>query len=199
MYIDRDVNYLLLNDIQVNNLDIEGEKTILGFYVGTGFGNAIYINGNIYSGKNGVAGELGHIPMYGVAKQCSCGNKGCAETICSGLYLEKITKEFFPNTLIDDVFIKHSKEPIIEQFVKSIGIIMTTEINILDPDYVIFAGGVISMKGFPKDFLITEMKKSIRKPYPEKNIEFIFTEHTQQSGVLGSAAYVFGKNKLLMK
>lgn len=193
VYIDRDVNYLLLNDIQVNKLDTEGDKTILGFYVGTGFGNALYINGSIYSGKNGVAGELGHIPMYGVTERCGCGNIGCAETICSGLYLEKIKNEYFPNTLIDDIFVKHSKEPIIEQFVKSIGLIIATEVNILDPDYVILAGGVISMDGFPKDFLVAEIKKSLRKPYPEKNLEFIFTELTQQSGVLGSAAYVFGK------
>lgn len=193
VYIDRDVNYLLLNDIQVNKLDTEGDKTILGFYVGTGFGNALYINGSIYSGKNGVAGELGHIPMYGVTERCGCGNIGCAETICSGLYLEKIKNEYFPNTLIDDIFVKHSKEPIIEQFVKSIGLIIATEVNILDPNYVILAGGVISMDGFPKDFLVAEIKKSLRKPYPEKNLEFIFTELTQQSGVLGSAAYVFGK------
>lgn len=193
VYIDRDVNYLLINDIKSNNLDINRDKTILGFYVGTGFGNAIYINGNLYSGKNGVAGELGHVPMYGVKEPCSCGNIGCAETICSGLYLEKIAKEFFPNTIIDDIFEKHSNEPVIEDFVKTIAIIAATEINILDPDYVILAGGVISMKGFSKDFLVSEIRKSLRKPYPEKNIEFIFTEQTHQSGVLGSAAYVFNK------
>ncbi|HCW05187.1 MAG TPA: allose kinase [Clostridium sp.] len=195
VFIDRDVNYLLLNDIQYYKLDADRDKTILGFYVGTGFGNAIYINGNIYSGKNGVAGELGHIPMYGVKERCTCGNIGCAETVCSGLFLEKIKKEHFPDTIIDDVFEKHSSEAVVQEFIRTISIIVATEINILDPDHVILAGGVISMKGFPKDFLVAEIKKCLRKPYPEKNVNIIFTELTQESGVLGSAAYVFNKKQ----
>ena len=41
VYLDRDVNFLLMNDI--NKLNVDKSKTVLGFYVGTGFGNAIYI------------------------------------------------------------------------------------------------------------------------------------------------------------
>lgn len=191
VFIDRDVNYLLLNDIQANKLDPGKDKTILGFYVGTGLGNAVYINGEIYVGKNGVAGELGHIPMYGIEEQCSCGNIGCSETRCSGLYLEKLVKEYFPDTFIEDVFVKHKDDPIIKEFVETLSIPIAAEINILDPHHVIIAGGVIFMKEFPKELLISEIKKRARKPYPEENLDFIFTEHTQQSGVLGSAAYVF--------
>ena len=61
VYVDRDVNFLLQNDIVT--LGLPKDSTVLGFYIGTGFGNAIYLNGSFYCGRNGAAGELGHIPF----------------------------------------------------------------------------------------------------------------------------------------
>ena len=51
VFVDRDVNYLLVNDIKTHGLDPDRERTILGFYLGTGFGNAVYINGQLHVGK----------------------------------------------------------------------------------------------------------------------------------------------------
>jgi allose kinase len=64
VYINRDVNLLLINDIHAHGLS-DG-NIIIGCYIGTGCGNAICIGGEILSGKNGVAGELGHIPILEV-------------------------------------------------------------------------------------------------------------------------------------
>ena len=54
VFLDRDVNLLLRSDM--HTLLLEPDKTVLGFYVGTGFGNAIYLDGGFYAGKNGAAG-----------------------------------------------------------------------------------------------------------------------------------------------
>lgn len=193
VYIDRDVNHLLLNDIEHMDIDGAKDKTIVGFYIGTGIGNAIVINGKSFSGKNGVAGELGHIPLYGVEDLCTCGNKGCAEVKISGKYLHHLAQQYFPQCPIDDIFIRYGQEGIIRNFVKNLSIPLATEINILDPDYIVLAGGVIEMQGFPKKYLIEEIKKRTRKPYPEANLQFVFPKHTQESGVLGSAQYGFSK------
>jgi len=101
VYVDRDVNFLLQNDIVT--LGLPKDSTVLGFYIGTGFGNAIYLNGSFYCGRNGAAGELGHIPFPNIEEKCTCGNVGCSEVICSGKYLEKITAELFPETDIKNV------------------------------------------------------------------------------------------------
>jgi len=193
VFVNRDVNNLLLNDIEHLKIKDVEEKTIAGFYIGTGLGNAIFINGREYSGKNGVAGELGHIPLYGVNDKCTCGNTGCAEVRISGKYLQEIAKKYFPDTKIDDVFKYHVNENIIKEFVENLSIPIATEINILDPHYVILAGGVINMDSFPKEELILKIKEKTRKPYPESNLEILFTKHTQESGVLGSAKYAFSK------
>lgn len=191
--VDRDVNYLLLHDIKKFNLDQDHDKTILGFYLGTGFGNAVYINGRLYAGKNGVAGELGHIPMSGIEETCTCGNLGCAETRCSGRYLAILCKKYFPETDISQIFATHGDNPIITEFVDFLAIPITAEINILDPDYVIMAGGVMDMKGFPMDRLIQKVRERARKPFPSENLEFVIQDHTQNCGVIGGAYAVFEK------
>lgn len=191
VFIDRDVNFLLQNDIKKLELNIN--QTILGFYIGTGFGNAIYIDGKFYDGKNGVAGELGHIPLYGVEDECTCGNRGCLETRCSGRYLQILQEKFFPETQIDQIFENHSDDEIIKKYIRDLAIPIATEINILDPDVVILAGGVVIMKNFPKDYLCKAIKLHARKPYPAENIRLIFTEHTQQSGVVGGAQFAIKK------
>lgn len=189
VFIDRDVNYLLLNDIKQCSLDVN--STILGFYIGTGFGNAVYIDGKFHTGKNGVAGELGHIPLHGIAERCTCGNIGCAEVICSGKHLEELAKNCFPGTEIANIFAEHADDKRIREFVEDLAIPIATEVNILDPDTIIVAGGVVIMKGFPKELLVNAIRERARKPYPSQNLEILFTEHTQYSGVLGGARFAY--------
>lgn len=189
VFLDRDVNYLLQNDI--SKLGLDTSKTILGFYVGTGFGNSIYLNGSFYYGKNGAAGELGHIPLYHVKDECTCSNIGCAEVRCSGKRLEYLVDKYFPDTIIRNIFKEHGDSPVIVEYVKDLALPIATEINILDPDHIVLAGGVLYMVGFPKNILVEEIHKMTRKPYPEKNLDILFSEHNQLSGVYGSGDFAF--------
>lgn len=185
--VDRDVNYLLSYDIHTHQLDEKNDKTIVGMYIGTGLGNAISIDGKLYVGKNGAAGELGHIPFYGLEQQCACGNDGCAEIMCSGHALQLLQKQYFPDTDISDIFLEHEQDFKIKQYIDILSIPISTEITILDPDYIVFGGGVLMMNNFPIKELINSIKKRTRKPYPSNNLQFVFSEHTQSSGVLGGA------------
>lgn len=187
VYLDRDVNFLLLHDIR--QLGLDPTKTVLGFYVGTGFGNALYLEGHLYAGKNGAAGELGHIPLFGLEERCTCGNFGCSEVRCSGRYLEHLAETHFPDTIIRNVFKAHPNHPILLEYVRNLAIPIATEINILDPDYAVLAGGVLAMAGFPKKILLESVGERLRRPYPAQNADIRFTEHTQESGVCGSGLF----------
>ena len=188
VYINKDVNLLILNDIEKNK--IEKDKVTLGFYIGTGFGNAVYINGKTLEGKNGVAGELGHIPVLGSQDICSCGNTGCIEVYASGKNLQKILKEKFVNGNIEEIFTKYNDNEIIKQYIETLALPIATEINIFDPDYIIIGGGVPMMKDFPIEFLNKSIYKYTRKPYPAENLNIIYSKHDQKSGVLGAAYYI---------
>lgn len=71
-------------------------------------------------------------------------------------------------------FFEHGDDPRIIKYVKDLAIPIATEVNILDPDYIIIAGGVVYMKNFPKDILIDSVHFHTRKPYPEKNLRILF-------------------------
>ena len=57
--------------------------------VGTGVGAAIIVDGELYRGRHGSAGEIGHVTLDRNGEVCSCGNRGCVETFVSGPWLGK--------------------------------------------------------------------------------------------------------------
>ena len=67
----------------------KNSRHIIYYTVSTGIGGGIIINGEIYRGGNGYAGELGHVPILRDGPQCDCGNRGCLEALCSGTAIGK--------------------------------------------------------------------------------------------------------------
>ena len=192
VFIERDVNMLIKYDLFDNKIDDKG--IVIAFYYGTGIGNAIVINGEIYTGKDGAAGEVGHIPVDNCYEECGCGNIGCIEAIAGGKYLAKLQKEKYPNTHISNMFVEHTKDPEIIKFINRMAIALATEINILNPNKILLGGGVINMKSFPFDLFFSELKKHVRKPYPYETLDITIARNNEQAGVIGACLYA--KNKL---
>lgn len=189
IFLERDVNLLLRYDIYYNQID--PGSTVLGFYLGTGFGNAIYQNGRIMTGKNGVAGELGHIPQMGDHGICTCGNEGCIENFASGKYLQTLRDQEFPDTPIQDLFVAHGDHPKMQEFVEALSIPVATEVNIFDPDHIIIGGGLLLMEGFPVEILEERILHHTRKPYPAENLSIFYARSNQENGVIGAGLHGF--------
>lgn len=187
--IDRDVNLLFRHDCWALRLPAEG--VVLGVYVGTGIGNAIAHDGRILRGCNGVAGELGHIPLPGVADVCGCGNIGCAETRAGGRRLAAIQAEAFPDTPIDRLFALHAGAPQLRDFIDCLSIVVATEVNLLDPEAIILGGGVLGMEGFPRGLLEERLRAHMRKPYPAENLRVCYAAGGAECGVIGAALAAF--------
>lgn len=195
VFIENDVNYLLQYEISSHKWNNPG--VVLGFYIGTGYGNAIYINNTFLEGKNGVAAELGHIPVLNGEGKCGCGNEGCIELYASGKRLKEIKDLRFPETEWEDLFTLHADDPEIESFIKTLAIPIATEINILDPDEIVLGGGVLQMEGFPKKKLEHFIYQFARKPYPAENLVIHYAENKSETGVLGAAFYAYERlNKM---
>lgn len=187
--VEHDVLLLLSLDLRL--LDIEDADCVISFYMGTGLGNGIYIHNHFLDGKNGVAGELGHIPVYGKRDPCPCGNEGCIELYCSGKALERIHENEFPALPFKELFLHYEETPALQDFINFMAIAFSTEINLLDPNYIILGGGVIQMPNFPKNALINKIRLYARKPYPEKNLEFKDAAKSPAAGVLGAGIYMW--------
>lgn len=71
-----------------------GTQTLGYVTLSTGLGCGLICNGKIHRGQDGMAGELGHIPVSDSGYACSCGGKGCLETFCSGTAIGQRGREW---------------------------------------------------------------------------------------------------------
>ncbi len=61
-----------------------GKQDVLGIHIGLGIGGSLILNGNLYRGWIGTAGEIGHMVFDVNGPPCGCGNRGCLETLAGG-------------------------------------------------------------------------------------------------------------------
>lgn len=154
-------------------------KNVLFVNASWGIGLGMIIDGKIYLGKSGFAGEFGHVPTYENQVICHCGKKGCLETEVSGQAMYRKLKERVGNgemsVLSEDLIAgtEISLEKIVESvnnedvlcidLIEELGVelgkALAGLINIFNPEAVII-GGMLSMTG---DYFIQPVKTAIRK------------------------------------
>ena len=183
--VEKDVNLLILSDI--HGLGIDPAASVAGVYFGTGIGNALYLNGQVWHGAHGSAGELGHVPALGRTETCGCGNPGCLECFGGGHHLAAICKEHYPETPIGEMFLRHSDAPEVMELLEAMAIAVAAEANIIDPDEVIIGGGLPLMKGFDRDDFASRVRTHLRKPYPAETLTLRWSQQGQLSGLVGGA------------
>ena len=73
----------------------KGCHSIVMITLGTGIGGGIILNGEILSGTNGAAGEVGHIPVWDdETEMCGCGKRGCLEQYGSATGIVRVAKRY---------------------------------------------------------------------------------------------------------
>lgn len=81
VYMDNDSSIIALAELR--SLGAKAPGDIMVVNIGWGIGLGLIINGRLFRGNNGFAGELSHIPLFNNNKICSCGKFGCLETEAS--------------------------------------------------------------------------------------------------------------------
>lgn len=181
--MDKDVNHLMLWDLrQLPTLP----DNAIGVYLGTGMGNSLWLNGQFYHGQHGGAGEIGHIPWADNQQQCPCGNMGCAETITSGNWLKEWALNHFPDTNLTEIFSLHGGHPELTAFIDRLAKIIASEINIIDPEYLILGGGVLAMPHFPLDVLQQKIFRHLRPPVTQAGLKIVISHATDHTGCRGA-------------
>ncbi len=188
-------------------------KNFIMVTLGTGVGGGIIIDGKIYRGERGAAGEIGHVTVNYNGRKCKCGSRGCVETYIGNSYLIDDVKKNLPrhenskiNELINGDLSLLSPKVISEAYkmndkyaaeiIERAGLILgygiASVVNLLDISNIIIGGGVA---GFGKP-LFGSVKKSIieRVMIPFKgNISVRRAKLKNDAGIKGAAALVFYK------
>jgi len=91
VFIDNDSRLIALAELKFGSA--RGRKNVMVINVGWGIGLGMILNGELFRGHNGFAGEFSHIPLFLNNKLCTCGKSGCLETETSLLVvIEKANK-----------------------------------------------------------------------------------------------------------
>ncbi|MCC8180728.1 MAG: allose kinase [Planctomycetes bacterium] len=183
VFMEKDVNILLLYEL--SRLAEYRDGIAVGVFIGTGFGNAMCIDGKAYRGATGSACELGHIPVPGLDKLCGCGKPGCIELLTCG----KVLHDLAENSLscpIRDVFVQHGDHPEVLKILDYAAIAVATEITILDPEFLILGGGVTAMPGFPFERFDAAIRHNLRPPNPRDFLRIIRASGDDAAGVIGA-------------
>lgn len=163
-----------------------GFDVVFGVIMGTGVGGGIVINGKIHQGRTNIAGEWGHHKLHQNGNPCYCGKSGCVETYISGPALEKRWTELSGKAESLSSIIKNLDDDIgkkwKQEFLNNFGVALANVIDVLDPDVVVFGGGLSNI-----DFLYTQGKQSV---YDNVFSDLIDTPIIQNK--LGDSAGVFG-------
>ncbi|MBW7857381.1 MAG: ROK family protein [Leptonema sp. (in: Bacteria)] len=169
-----------------------GQNCVFGVIMGTGCGGGLFINGHIYHGANGIAGEWGHVSIDPNGPKCWCGNYGCIETFISGTGLENHyqMKSGKPAKVPEILNLVQSKDSIalevFDQFLENFGRSLGGLISVLDPDLIVIGGGLSHINQ-----LYTEGVNRIHKYafHPNLKTKVVKNQLGDSAGVFG-AAYI---------
>lgn len=127
----------------------EGASNLVFLYAGTGVGAGILIDGHIYHGGAGIAGEIGHCRVPGAERLCNCGLTGCLETVASGPAIAQAAAGLFPDGVTAEIVSAAAAagderaRAIIEQAGMALGTAASWLINLFNPEVVVIGGGLI--------------------------------------------------------
>jgi predicted NBD/HSP70 family sugar kinase len=162
-------------------------RMVFGIIMGTGVGGGIVMNGEIWNGHHGIAGEWGHNFLDESGGPCYCGKTGCVEKVLSGpslqQYYEKLTGK--KRSLKEIVALKQEDEAAqqtLDRLAHFFGKAVSVITNCLDPDIIVVGGGVGNI-----DEIYTAGIESLKR--------FIFNNYCDVPVIrpeLGDSAGVFG-------
>ena len=88
--IDSDANLAALAEFRLGSGKSYGVQSLCMLTLGTGVGNGIILDGKIWDGNNGMAGEAGHNTVIPDGEDCPCGSKGCLELYASATGVQRM-------------------------------------------------------------------------------------------------------------
>jgi len=129
----------------------EHATNMLYVAVGTGVGAGLIIEGSLYKGSLGMAGEIGHIVVNGSGVTCSCGKKGCLETFVSEPAMRrKYTSSVSEQDISIQDLVQRAETgddialEVLRNAGRTLGIVAGNTVNVLNCDSVVFAGDSIT-------------------------------------------------------
>lgn len=209
VFVENDANLAALGENWMGS----GNKAdnFVAVTLGTGVGGGIIANGQLISGVNGTAGEIGHITVDKDGYSCNCGKNGCLETVASATGIARQAMEIIDQKPLSNLANHYDKTgtvtskdvfdlaqkgdkdciQIIKRTGDVLGLVLSNIATIINPSKIVIGGGV-SKAGKP---LLDAIKHSFRQ-YALKRLNDVCNIETAQ---LGNDAGIYGAAYLVLQ
>ncbi len=210
VYVENDANAATLAEHLFGNA--RHCDNFICVFAGVGIGSGLFLNGKLYRGNNGYAGEIGHAPITSGSSQtiCHCGNRGCWETYVNQYSiiqrvqarLEVKRSSVIPKLMADQnaplsmPLIKQAADlgdqEALDSFIeagRAMGQGFAGLINIFNPEKIIL-GGPLSIAG---EYLLPAIKETIARhalPEMDQQAEALLSSFGADASLIGAIAIV---------
>ena len=187
----------------------QGVKNLVLLTLGTGIGGGIIINGELYLGARGGAGEIGHMTVEENGPICGCGNTGCLEMLASGRAVareatsrisqgEKSLLTEIVGVKVEDITAElvgdaAGKGDVLAQEVLSrashyLGVGLVNMVNIFNPEMIVLGGGMAELGSL---FIDPAREIAMARPFSisARAVKIVTARLGNEAGVYGAAVY----------
>jgi predicted NBD/HSP70 family sugar kinase len=191
VYVDNDVNVIALGEIGSGGCD----QNVLVVKVGTGIGCGIVVDGRIYRGAQGAAGDIGHIavpPVDGRTVVCRCGNENCLEALVGGGGLLRDAKAAgMAVTTTADLLEQATRGDsealdLVRNSGRCIGTVLAALVNFFNPHRIVMTGDV-ARAAAPLLAGIRESVYAGSLPLAARSLDISVSDDPDVSGRIGAA------------
>jgi len=186
-----------------------GVSNLVLLTLGTGIGGGVIIDGKLYLGSSGSAGEIGHMIIDVNGPGCTCGNNGCLEQLASGTAVAREAiariKQGEKSSLIEIVKGKVGSitaenvsvaaqggdtlaSEVIFEAATYLGLGMVNLVHIFNPDIIVAGGGMAQMG----DLMLEPARQVVREKafkLPAQAVRIVTAQLGNDAGMLGAAAF----------
>ncbi|MGC8787297.1 MAG: ROK family protein [Anaerolineae bacterium] len=208
-YLEKDANEAALGEHWLGAG--QGIDDLICFTIGTGIGTGIILNGQLYRGSTGGAGEIGHIIVDKDGPLCTCGNRGCLEAVASARAIaEKGSKAVEhgeltimrklsngdPKAVTTEMVFRAARagdqvaQRILDEALTYLGVGVTSIVNVFNPAMIILGGGVAQAG----EQLLAPVQQIVRQRARRllaEHVQIVLSRLGNDAGVIGGAYLVF--------
>ncbi|PFG74118.1 ROK family protein [Tepidiforma thermophila] len=205
-YIENDASAAALGEYRFGAG--RGTRHLLHATLGTGIGGGIVIDGRLYRGAQGLAGEIGHIIIDPAGPRCTCGSRGCLEALVSGVAFAARARKLLEQgkSAVLKELVGYAEPTAVHLFEAAkrgdrtceaeirngghiLGLGLGSLVNVLNPDAVTLSGGLLAMG----EMLLGPMREAMGSMAygPASGALVRIGELGENTGLLGAAAVAF--------
>ena len=189
-----------------------GRQDMVGIFVGTGIGGGIILGGKLWQGAHKTAAEIGHMIVLADGPVCGCGARGCIESVASRTAIER---DIFAGikarreSLVPEIMNRDGRDrltsgalaeaysqgdPLVIEIIGRaqfyLGLHVASVINFVDPEMVIFGGGLVEALG---DGFLEPIRRVayqvVMNKQDAKEIKIVTAKLGDYAALLGAAVY----------